>query len=171
MLTSLFGRPGARIALVATIAALAAGGVAYATIPDSAGTIHGCVYGAGSLRIIDPDLGAACREGETRVDFLSTAGKAGAAFTEVFSGGGINDARSKGAISVAHLGTGVYRVTFDRDLSTCTFFVSTPYNSLTIGNASQFFQDTAASVTVIIFDLDVVPFAHRDTAFDLAALC
>jgi len=99
------------------------------------------------------------------------AGTSSMTFAEVFSAGGINAARSRGAVSAVHLGTGVYRVTFQRDLTTCAFFVSTPYNSLTIGNASQFFQDASNSVTVIVYNLDVSPFSLRDTVFDLLALC
>ena len=55
------------IGLVAVLAALAAGGIASATIPDSGGVIHGCYSKAsstspppGSLRVIDTGLGQSC---------------------------------------------------------------------------------------------------------------
>ena len=45
--------PALVVAIVALVVALA--GVAYATIPDSGGVIHGCYLKAvGSLRVIDP---------------------------------------------------------------------------------------------------------------------
>jgi hypothetical protein len=102
---------------------------------------------------------------------MGPAGSSSIVFAEVFASGGINSARSRGAVSAVRLGVGSYRVTFQRDVTTCAFFVSTPYNALIIGNASQFFQDSANSVTVVIYNLDVTPFSHRDTAFDLLAVC
>jgi hypothetical protein len=58
----LFGRAGRRLAFVA-ILALAGAGIAFATIPDSAGVVHGC-YSAknGALRVIDST--AKCASGE-----------------------------------------------------------------------------------------------------------
>lgn len=39
----------------------AAGGVAYAMVPDASGTIHGCYDNKiGTLRVIDPSAGGAC---------------------------------------------------------------------------------------------------------------
>jgi hypothetical protein len=99
------------------------------------------------------------------------AGISSIVFAEVFAEGGINQARSRGVVSAERRGVGSYRVTFQRDVRTCAFFVSTPYNALIIGHASQFFQDSANSVTVVIHNLDVIPFSHRDTAFDLLAVC
>jgi hypothetical protein len=53
-------RPGL-VALVAAGALLAVGGIAYATIPDSSGVIHGCYANkGGSLRVIDTGVGGSC---------------------------------------------------------------------------------------------------------------
>ena len=59
--------------LVATgaIAALAlgAGAIAYATIPDASGVIHGCyMKSGGSLRVFDPSA-TSCKSGETELDW------------------------------------------------------------------------------------------------------
>jgi hypothetical protein len=59
-------------ALAVVAAGLAAGGVAYATIPDSGGVIHGCYGKSGDLRVIDPSAGGACRSSETPVSWSQT---------------------------------------------------------------------------------------------------
>lgn len=58
---------GARVgALVVVVLALVAGGVAYASIPDSSGVIHGCYQKInGQLRVIDPGAGGACSSSES----------------------------------------------------------------------------------------------------------
>jgi hypothetical protein len=51
------------IAVAGAVAAVAAvsGGIAYATIPDNAGVIHGCYKTkGGALRVIDPGKGESC---------------------------------------------------------------------------------------------------------------
>ena len=63
------------IAIVAALAAVAAG-VAYATIPDAGGVVHGCVSKSGVLRVIDTGAGGACTTGETPLDW-SQKGPAG----------------------------------------------------------------------------------------------
>ena len=40
----------------------------YASIPDSAGVIHGC-YDKNGLRVIDPSNGAACKNDETSLNW------------------------------------------------------------------------------------------------------
>ena len=58
--------PGTAIGLVALIVAL--GGVAYATIPDSSGTIHGCFNNVnGNLRVVES--ASDCRNNETAIDW------------------------------------------------------------------------------------------------------
>ena len=48
-------------------------GVAYATIPDSGGVIHGCYLKAvGSLRVIDPGAGQHCTKAETPISWNQT---------------------------------------------------------------------------------------------------
>jgi len=61
-----------------TIAGLAAavvvaGGVAYATIPDAGGVIHGCYHkNSGALRVIDTGGGGSCATGEISLDWNQT---------------------------------------------------------------------------------------------------
>jgi hypothetical protein len=45
----------------------AAGSIAYASIPDGGGVIHGCystLLSKGQLRVVDTDKGEACKPGE-----------------------------------------------------------------------------------------------------------
>src|SRR5262245_40260973 len=63
------------IALIVLVGGLVAGGIAYATIPDANGVIHGC-YSAlntssppGRLRVIDTDLGQTCKSGEVALNW------------------------------------------------------------------------------------------------------
>jgi hypothetical protein len=67
--------PGRRIrwaALGAIVGALAAGGIAWADIPDS-GVINGCYKTVGgSLRVIDMSLGNSCKVGETSLNWNQT---------------------------------------------------------------------------------------------------
>src|SRR6266571_4735218 len=67
-----------RTAVVAVVVGLAAGGIAYASIPDSKGVIHGCyylgstAYGGprnGTLRVIDPSSGATCAGDERSLNW------------------------------------------------------------------------------------------------------
>jgi len=59
------------VAYLALVAALgAAGGVAYSSIPDAQGVIHGCYDDTtGALRVIDTDGSGVCRGGETALDW------------------------------------------------------------------------------------------------------
>jgi hypothetical protein len=61
-------------ALIAAVSMLAVAGIAYATIPDSGGVIHGCYTTKdGSLRVIDPGAGGACdAKKETALDWNQT---------------------------------------------------------------------------------------------------
>jgi hypothetical protein len=59
-----------RLALITTVGLALAGGVAYATIPDSGGVIHACrLKGIGTLRAIDSDAGQKCSGLETELDW------------------------------------------------------------------------------------------------------
>ena len=59
-------------ALLAAVAALALGAtVAYASIPDGAGVIHGC-YDKNGLRVIDTATGATCKNNETALNWNQT---------------------------------------------------------------------------------------------------
>jgi hypothetical protein len=59
-----------RLALITTAGIALAGGVAYATIPDSGGVIHACrLKGVGTLRAIDSDAGQKCSSLEAELDW------------------------------------------------------------------------------------------------------
>lgn len=53
--------------LLAAAAVLLVGGIAWATIPDSQGVIHGCYRPDGTLRVVDE--GVACRQSETAISW------------------------------------------------------------------------------------------------------
>jgi hypothetical protein len=56
-------------ALLAAAVVVAVGATyGYASIPDSAGVIHGC-YDKNGLRVIDPSNGDACKSNETSLDW------------------------------------------------------------------------------------------------------
>jgi hypothetical protein len=55
-------RRGVSLFAVMAVGVLAAGGIAYATIPSTSdGVIHGCYDRTGSLRVIDVEAGQACK--------------------------------------------------------------------------------------------------------------
>jgi hypothetical protein len=60
--------------LVVVAAAIGAGALAYAAIPDGSGVIHGCYANRdGSLRVIDPSAGGTCdSRKETALDWSQT---------------------------------------------------------------------------------------------------
>jgi hypothetical protein len=61
------------IALAVTVVAVVGGGIAYASIPDASGVIHGCRNnGSGVLRVIDS--GATCTPAESSLDWVQSAG-------------------------------------------------------------------------------------------------
>lgn len=72
------------VVAIAIVGALVAGGIAYATIPDSNGVVHACYHvnpqgtvdGSGNLRVIDPSSankdGSACKKDEKALDFNQT---------------------------------------------------------------------------------------------------
>ena len=65
---SAFGRKKRLVALGLVVAAVAAAGTAYATIPDAGGVIHGCYLTKdGTLRVVDPSAGGACTSKETAI--------------------------------------------------------------------------------------------------------
>jgi hypothetical protein len=64
------------LTLALTVGAFAVGGIAYASIPDPSGVIHGC-YNTGSnpsgqLRVIDTGKGAACSKNEQALTWNQT---------------------------------------------------------------------------------------------------
>ena len=67
------------VAVAVLVALGLAGSIAYAAIPDAAGTIHGCYAKNGNLRVIDPadPKQNTCKPDETALDWSQT-GPAGA---------------------------------------------------------------------------------------------
>jgi hypothetical protein len=60
------------LAVAVTLLVLALGGVAYATIPDSNGVIHGCYDSGGNVKVIDTDKTASCPKGYTALSWNQT---------------------------------------------------------------------------------------------------
>src|SRR5262245_54000213 len=90
------------VVAVGALAVAVAGGVAYATIPDSGGVIHACyVNRAGNLRVIDTETGAACRPDETPLSWprAGSAGGGPVAFAHI-ANGELDATRSKDVVSV-----------------------------------------------------------------------
>jgi hypothetical protein len=70
---SSFVRKPAAVVAVAALALLVAGGIAYATVPDSSGVIHGCyLKGLGTLRVVDTGKSQTCSKFETPLDWSQT---------------------------------------------------------------------------------------------------
>ncbi len=67
-------------ALIALAGACVAAGIAYASVPDSDGVIHGCYAKDGSLRVVDTDASQSCDKKETSLTWNQTgpAGPVGA---------------------------------------------------------------------------------------------
>ena len=65
-----------RLALLGVVVlGLAAGGIAYASIPGSNGVIHGCYQKInGQLRVIDPGAGGTCTTSENPLDWNQFSG-------------------------------------------------------------------------------------------------
>jgi hypothetical protein len=68
----ILGRHARRVLVLSFGLIALAAGIAYSTIPDSAGVIHGCYRNNGQLRVIDPSNGGACRNNETGLDWSQT---------------------------------------------------------------------------------------------------
>ncbi len=67
--------------VIVVVLGLAAGGLAYANIPDSGGVIHGCYKktspNQGTLRVIDTERGQNCLSNENALDWNQTGPAAG----------------------------------------------------------------------------------------------
>jgi Collagen triple helix repeat (20 copies) len=151
-------------ALAAVVVGLLVGGIAYASIPDSGGVIHGCYLSNGNLRVIDSPS-TTCKSNETPLDW-NAQGAAGATGPQGPVGatgpqgptgdpGAVGatgpqgpkgdtgttgpagtgalwaNVRSTGAtlagstgVTSTELRTGVYRITFPRDVTTCGLSLS-----------------------------------------------
>src|SRR6266446_3184012 len=65
-------RLGRRSLLLIVGGLLVLGGIAYASIPDAAGIIHGCYSTSGALRVIDTALGQVCSGTEHALNWNQT---------------------------------------------------------------------------------------------------
>src|SRR4051794_16880703 len=76
---SRISRPSPALAVATAALVVALGGVTYAAIPGPDGTIHSCLDGRGTMRVIDSD--ASCAQGETALNFAQKGpqGQQGAA--------------------------------------------------------------------------------------------
>ena len=92
-------------------------------------------------------------------------------FAEVLGGGFANANKTSGFVSVVHLGTGAYRVTFNQPVSKCVFFATTPQNNGNIAYATQTAQDSQSSVTVWTYVISGGGVTATDSLFDVAGLC
>jgi hypothetical protein len=79
-LRSRWRKPARRWAVLSAATAgivIAGTGVAFATVPDSAGVFHGCYdKHSGELRLIDPVAGQHCKKDETAVSWNQTGHQA-----------------------------------------------------------------------------------------------
>jgi hypothetical protein len=109
------GRVAALLTAAVAAAVLAGTGIAYASIPDSGGTIHGCYSKSGSLSVIDTDAGQACAKGETALNWNQTgpqgpAGPAGPAGPSTAGAGGLDVIEVTGPPSGTSTSTGTTAV-------------------------------------------------------------
>jgi hypothetical protein len=178
-------RLGRRSRLVACLPivlfCLVAGSIAYANIPDSGGTIHGCYKktspNQGTLRVIDTEKGQACTSAENALPWNQTGpqgatglkgptgsqGVAGtaAAFAGVSAGGTVNPATSENVsqASVSHPAVGLY--CFGGLGFTPRSVVVTPISGIDPdGNPTS--VDTIATA-VVAFPPDTFPFGCAET--------
>jgi hypothetical protein len=104
-------------ALLAAMAVALAGGLAYAAVPDSNGTIHGCYQsGSGALRVVDADVGGKCKPNEKPLDWNAGGGGSNTLFANVAADGTLV---SGNATSAAIVDSPFYDVSFGRDISRC----------------------------------------------------
>jgi hypothetical protein len=144
------GKRSATVIAAIVLVAIAAG-VAYASIPDSAGVIHGCYKTGGShaLRVIDTGVSGHCNGDEKPLNWNQTGpqgpagatgatgaqGPAGESATALWAvvrmnGEGQEEIQyGSHAVSVARFvnenGSVRYEVTFDQDVSQCAYAGST----------------------------------------------
>lgn len=85
--------------------------------------------------------------------------------------GSFSPGKSSGVVSVAHLGTGYYRVTFNQDITHCVTLATTPQNVDSFAYANQNAQDTADSVTVSTYVLSGGSLTSADRIYYVAAIC
>jgi exopolysaccharide biosynthesis protein len=162
-----------RLVVVAVVVVgLAAGGIAYASIPDSAGVIHGCYATKdGSLRVVDTDAGGSCITSKGKETSLTWSSGV-FLFANVKSDGTLVSGTATGASS---LGTGAYTVSFGQDLSNCAPVAAVggfPGYDVAASNPT-----TATDISSLHTNQVIVSIARADTAlpvdssFHLIVVC
>jgi hypothetical protein len=108
------GRGRHWVAISAGLLAIALSGIAYATIPDSNGVIHGCYQKTtGSLRVIDTDVGQSCTPSEKTLSWNKEgppgpSGPPGSALAYAYVAQDGSMFNSKNVTAVTHPSTGVW---------------------------------------------------------------
>jgi hypothetical protein len=132
------------VALVALI--LAAGGAAYATIPDSSGTINGCYNTkTGALSVIDTGAGKMCTPSQKAISFAATDANARVADSEKLGGLG----------STAFLRSNAVRTGGCR-LVSAPSADSTPADETLLGDQSFVFGDSGTQGSKYAFAIQAV---------------
>jgi hypothetical protein len=92
-------------------------------------------------------------------------------FAELFGDGTSNANKRSGFVSAQHTGTGAYKITFNRDISSCIFFATTPQNIENVAGAHRTAQDNASTVTVWTYAPSGGGLNSADSLVDVAGLC
>jgi hypothetical protein len=96
----------------------AAGSIAWASIPDAGGVIHGCFdTSTGALRVIDTDRGDTCSQSEQSLDWNQRGPSAPVLGARVNEDGRL--LLGSGVLDVRHLAIGEYQVQFRLDIASC----------------------------------------------------
>ena len=182
---------GRRLSMIAAVVVCAAvGGIAYASIPDSNGVIHGCYRKTtGELIVIDSG-GKGCEEGWKPLNWSQTGltgatgatgptgarGPAGLSlFANIDEDGTLLSGTATGAVRT---GTGQYTVTFGRDVTACAPVATSgkvpgSADGIPLATFLLHNNDTANPTTVRVFL--IVPVAGapvtEDAAFHLVVAC
>jgi len=105
-------------AMLGAVAVAAAGSIAWASIPDQSGVIHGCYdTSTGALRVIDTDRGDMCSETEQSLDWNQRGPSAPVLGARVTGEGRL--LLGSGVVDVRHVATGEYQVQFGLNIAAC----------------------------------------------------
>lgn len=94
--------------VVVGVAAALSAGLAWASVPDAAGVIHGCYDGKGALRVVDAETGRACKRKETALAWSERGPKGDRGDTGPQGEAGPRGAQGDPAYSVDSSGNRVY---------------------------------------------------------------
>ncbi|MGH2398174.1 MAG: hypothetical protein ACRDFW_14620 [bacterium] len=160
-------------------------GVAWATIPDSGGVIHGCYADQrGNLRVIDTEVGQTCGYNETGLVWNQTGpqgttgpqGPPGPAapewprwYTTTILVDGAAFRSSVDGVTGRKTGVGFYFVTFPRPLRSCEYFTTPTEGPIfAVPYAAYRYAGPENEVMVQTYDADGL---RADAAFELGIIC